>query len=265
MSVIAIDTYFERIGKISNPLTPSETLLNQLIFQHVTHIPFEALDIHFGRMPNVSDINVIHNKLVTQQRGGWCYEMNGLFFYVLKALGFEPTFHLASVYEGKWLDPSHAFITVPLNNKRYLVDVGFGNLGLSKAIELGNHVGTMPNGLHYQVEHTDDQQYIYSAGFNHALRPQYRFDLNQDKELSLADFIPHNEFFATSPESPFTQAAIVKIITPNGFVKLIDRQLTYYKNQNGKLVKESTRTLKDQAEYQQILITEFNLDSASLT
>lgn len=67
--------------------------------------------------------------MVLDQRGGLCYELNGLFYHLIKELGFKPYLMTGTVYVGNgvWApENAHMFIIVPLDNKEYLVDVGFG-------------------------------------------------------------------------------------------------------------------------------------------
>ncbi len=254
-----LSLYFKRIGGVANR-TPSESLLRELVWKHALHIPFDALAIHFGEKPRVETIDAIFDKLVTRHRGGWCYEMNGLFFYVLKSLGFEVAFHLASVFEKTWRPPTHALLTTQIGDRIFLTDVGFGNLALSEPIELTPDSGikVMPHGLHYQLTQTAPNEYLYSAGFDDDLRPQYRFSLS-GKPLSLEDFVQHNEFFSSQKESPFTQDAVIKIVTPNGFRKLINHQLTEYENIQGKLQSTHKQILETDEDYRKILKEKFGV------
>ena len=81
--------YLERIGHGWNVRPDLETL-RSLHRAHVEAIPFEALDIQLGSVPSMEP-NAIFNKLVGQRRGGWCYEMNGLFGEALQQIGFGVT------------------------------------------------------------------------------------------------------------------------------------------------------------------------------
>ena len=79
--------YLERIGFQGN-LAPSLDLLKKLQRTHLMHVPFENLDIHRGQ-PIVLDTDKIFEKVVHHRRGGFCYELNGLFFHLLATLGFQ--------------------------------------------------------------------------------------------------------------------------------------------------------------------------------
>src|SRR4051794_15409028 len=83
-----LDAYLARVG-YQGPLVPTADLLQALHRAQVYTIPFENLDIHLGR-PIRLDAAALVAKLVQGARGGYCYELNGLFRLVLRWLGFPP-------------------------------------------------------------------------------------------------------------------------------------------------------------------------------
>ena len=87
LSPAELSRYFARIG-YSGDTTASLTTLRGLHRAHLLSIPYENLDIHLG-VPLTLDPERIFAKLVDERRGGWCYEMNGLFGHVLDSLGFD--------------------------------------------------------------------------------------------------------------------------------------------------------------------------------
>jgi arylamine N-acetyltransferase len=88
----------------------------------------------------------------------------------------------------------------------------------------------MKNGIHYQlVELEEEDTYLYSAGFNQKMSPQYRFTLAY-QSLQLEDLILHNEFISTQKESPFTQNLVVKMATARGFMKLVNAEYSQYES-----------------------------------
>ncbi|MEZ4850234.1 MAG: arylamine N-acetyltransferase [Bacteroidia bacterium] len=99
--MIQINPYLQRI-EYQGDLTPSLTLLNQLQRAHLLSVPFENLDIH---LPEEIRLNVekIFQKVVHRRRGGFCYELNGLFHFLLVELGFEVKRISASVLGSKGL------------------------------------------------------------------------------------------------------------------------------------------------------------------
>src|SRR5437016_1727482 len=90
--------YLQRIG-YSGGLEPTAANLRALQLAHLQSVPFENLDIHLNH-PIILDLNAIYEKVVTRRRGGFCYELNGLFGWLLEALGFQVKLLSASVTRG---------------------------------------------------------------------------------------------------------------------------------------------------------------------
>src|SRR3546814_4299324 len=71
-------------------------------------------------------------KLIDARRGGYCFEQNGLFLRVLRAIGFEAEGLLGRV---RWMRPpdappaprSHMVLRVRIDGRPWLSDVGFGS------------------------------------------------------------------------------------------------------------------------------------------
>ncbi len=121
-----ITTYLARMG-LTEPVAPTVDALEQLHLAHVLAVPFENLDIHLGR-PIRLDTAGLHDKIVTRRRGGFCYELNGLFAGLLRGIGFDVALVGSSVWmpDGSLSPPlDHLALLVEADGTR-LVDVGFG-------------------------------------------------------------------------------------------------------------------------------------------
>jgi len=119
--------YLSRIG-VLEPVTVDIMGLNRLIQAHLTHVPFEALDVWgSGTVPSL-DIGDLYQKIVIDNRGGYCFELNSLFCALLKDLGFEAYLVIASLLDeaGEPAPPAHSAIVCCLDGQKYFVDVGFG-------------------------------------------------------------------------------------------------------------------------------------------
>src|SRR6202012_5810811 len=62
--------------------------LRELKKNHVFAIPFETLDIHNG-VPILLQTNFLYQKVIHDNRGGYCYELNMLFHNLLITCGFN--------------------------------------------------------------------------------------------------------------------------------------------------------------------------------
>lgn len=106
---------------------PSIDLLRSIHRAHLFTVPFENLDIHLGRQI-VCDEERILRKIVNEHRGGFCYELNGAFAALLRALGFRVTLLSARVArEGGGYGPEFDHLTLGVDlDEPWLADVGFG-------------------------------------------------------------------------------------------------------------------------------------------
>src|SRR5215208_6825945 len=126
MDPIEAKAYLSRIGH-TGPRDPTIDTLRALHRAHLAAVPFENLDIHAGR-PIRLDRSAFFRKIVGERRGGFCYELNGLFGALLEALGFEVTLLSARVArEGGGFGPEfdHLVLLVSAGG-RWIADVGFG-------------------------------------------------------------------------------------------------------------------------------------------
>ena len=128
MSDVELARYLERIGHGWHVRPDLETL-RSLHRAHVEAIPFENLDVQLGETPSL-EIGAIFDKLVERRRGGWCYEMNGLFGWALGRIGFEVTRVACGVMRqvgGEERMGTHLALLVRIDGEPWLADVGFGS------------------------------------------------------------------------------------------------------------------------------------------
>jgi len=119
-------SYLARIG-YSGPIAPTTDTLRAIHHAHLLAVPFENLDIALGRKI-VVDEDAFVRKVVEQRRGGFCYELNGAFAALLRALGFRVTLLSACVARdvgGEGPEFDHLTLRVDLEEP-WLADVGFG-------------------------------------------------------------------------------------------------------------------------------------------
>lgn len=138
MGKMRLQHYFDRIGYDGAAGTDFATLA-ALQEAHVCSVPFENLDVLLGR-PLSLRVEEAYEKIVVNSRGGWCYQQNGLFGWVLEEIGFNVTRIAASVMrqiDGAAADATHLCLLVnsPESETRYLIDVGFGS-SMIRPIEL---------------------------------------------------------------------------------------------------------------------------------
>ena len=135
-----LDEFFKRIG-FSRPFEKPDLVTLNAIHKHfVMTVPFENLSIHCGEKIGM-DREAIFNKIVRNQRGGWCMEGNYLLSWVLRELGYDLVMLGARVIFGNvnyaCAPESHLINMVTIDGKAYIADVSFGlSLQLREPIEL---------------------------------------------------------------------------------------------------------------------------------
>lgn len=221
MSQFNAKAYLQLLG-VSDSGKADHQLLLQLQAAHLHRVPFENLDIHLG-VPIVLERDHVFRKIVLAGRGGFCYELNGLFFHLLQYLGYECWLISARVYEApkKYSPPfDHMAILVRLKDKLYLVDVGFGDFS-SKPIQIDLARETKDSERVFEV----DLFYSYHRiqirqGQNRT--PEYIFQL---KPYNWHDFQPRSLFHQSNPKSHFQKGPVITQLTPAGRITLTDRKL----------------------------------------
>src|SRR5215217_3708344 len=135
---VNINAYFERIG-FAGSIAPTLQTLELLHALHPAVIPFENLNPLAGDPVQLDQVS-LERKLLTDQRGGFCFEHNFLFMRVLADLDYEVRPLLARVVwnnpEAIVAPPSHMLLLVDLKGTKYIADVGFGGQTLTTPLRL---------------------------------------------------------------------------------------------------------------------------------
>ena len=214
--------YLARIG-LARPPAPTAAGLAELHLAHATHIPFENIDVLLGR-PIRLDPASLHQKLVRDKRGGYCFEQNLLFASVLESLGFRVTKLAARVRyraNNKLLPRTHMLLRLDIEEEAWIADVGFGGSGPLVPLRL--------------VAGLEQPQYLWAyrvveeAGtwVLQARRPGgwedfYIFSLEPQHDV---DYEVASHYVSTHPDSPFTRSLAAQRATPEARYLLRSREL----------------------------------------
>ena len=123
-----LSAYLDRIG-YAGPLRPDLETLHALHRAHLLAIPYENLDVQLGRRVTTDPADA-YDKIVRRGRGGWCYEMNGLFGWALGEIGFSVTQMAGAANRellGDTVTGNHLVLLVDIGAERWIADVGFGD------------------------------------------------------------------------------------------------------------------------------------------
>lgn len=217
---VDIDAYFRRIG-YAGPRAPTQATLHALHAAHIESVPFENLDIHAGR-PIILDEDALFDKIVRRHRGGFCYEINGLFSALLRELGFRVTRLSAGVLDDAGVfgpDFDHMTVLVDLE-ERWLADVGFGD-AFWEPLRLDDPGEQVQRGRRFRITH-DDRLALLHFEYEPGKPEGYRFSFEPRR---LAEYEGMCHFHQTSPDSPFTQRRFVTKATPTGRITLRDTRV----------------------------------------
>lgn len=191
--------YLSRIGA-TWPAAADAAALRDLHRRHVETVPFENLSIHLGE-PIVLTEDALVDKIVHRRRGGFCYELNGLFAALLAALGYEVRLLAASVHgDDGTVTPAfdHLAVLVELD-ERYLVDVGFGAHTVYPLRLDWPEAQQDPAGSFLVVDAPGGDVDVLHDGV-----PQYRAELRPRR---LSDFARLAWWHENSPQSHFRDVA----------------------------------------------------------
>ncbi|WP_036153782.1 arylamine N-acetyltransferase family protein [Maribacter forsetii] len=247
-----IQRYLNRID-FHETITINKEVLFKLQEKHLLNIPFENLDIHYKRPIRLS-FKEMFEKIVINNRGGFCYELNGLFHSLLKELGFNAKIISARVHTNTGeFSPEfdHLAIIVTLGDEQYLVDVGFGKFTLHPLkINFNETVYDSYGDFKFDT---------YSAGYfrvneikNTNIIPQYIF---KNKARQLSDFTAMCSYHQTNERSHFTKKKLISIATKNGRITLNNSQLKVTNDENEQVINFN------ESEFEEKLKEYFNIEN----
>jgi N-hydroxyarylamine O-acetyltransferase len=253
-SKIDVKAYFDRINYQGSTDPTLETLC-VLHRAHMLAVPFENLDIPLKQLI-VLDEELLFDKIVNRRRGGFCYELNGLFSALLREMGFYIQRLSAQVAnaEGEFgMELGHMTLLVQ-HEERWLADVGFGD-SFIEPLRLDERGEQVQEQGRYRIADdriVDDHEHLtYLWQEEKGWKAQYIFKL---KPYTLADFQDACDWTQTSPLSSFTQRRICSLAIPNGRITLSDMRWIVTTNGN-----RQERELESEAEYHAILRERFGI------
>lgn len=251
-----IDAYLERIG-YNGPLDPTVETLKQLHRAHVLSVPFENLDVHLGN-PIVVSLPLFYDKIVQRQRGGFCYELNALFGWLLDQLGFKVTRLSGRVFKGAGIEPipgelgpefDHLLLMVEIG-ERLIADVGFGSMFL-EPLWLDTNEKNVQGITAYRITGSDFEKLLQRSRES-SWEKLCTFSLIPRK---LSEFSEMCHYHQTSSEAFCTQKALCTLPTANGRVTLSTNRLIVTTGDQ-----REERKIQSEEEYRMLLKSYFGID-----
>ncbi|MEY2890220.1 MAG: hypothetical protein RJA98_128, partial [Pseudomonadota bacterium] len=208
-----LDTYLARIGH-TGPVAATLATLSALMRQQLFTVPFENLDVQAGKGVSLVPEHIV-SKILGDQRGGYCYEVNGLFAMALQAIGLpyrmvaaRPMFYPAR------RPKTHMALVVQAEGAEWLCDLGFGSYGIRAPMSLSEL--DVPVAQHpdtFRLSRNAVGEYLLQALVQGEWANQYGFDLSP---CEWVDFMPANWMNSTHPDAIFVQKRVVVRHHPEG-------------------------------------------------
>lgn len=260
-----IDRYLARIGLSPTAVRDAphdNDTLDRLQRAHLTSVPFETLSITgdpFGEWTGSGvtlSTDALFEKIVVAERGGYCFELNGLFTELLRGLGFDADRAAAMVLSDDG-DPSppanHHTVVVDLD-RRYVADVGTGNPKTRTPVPLDGETVRDDLGTAWRVVESDRPDSDFLLQYRRAdateWSERYVFD---DIARELSYFAATCEYLSTAPESPFVDDPTISVGTDDGSLELTTDSIT--RIEDG----EETTTTVGKDRWSELVAAEFGL------
>lgn len=210
-----IQLYFHRLG-LDLPETPvcDSKLLCRLQYAHVTQIPFENLDILSGiDLPMTREGQF--KKVILGRRGGYCFELNGLFACLLESLGYRVTSYLGRYLRDQTGIPMrrHRVIRVECAEGTWLCDVAVGQHAPRLPLRLVPDLVQEQYGESYRFTREPFLGWVLYDQHNGQWRRFYSF--TEEEQLDV-DYVAPSFYCENAPDSIFNKAPMLSIKTEKG-------------------------------------------------
>ena len=219
METVKVKKYLERIGmELPENVVPDSAFLRELQFAHCTHIPYENLDIIRG-IPLSLDEDDLFRKVVEEKKGGFCFELNGLFAWLLRQLGYKVTEYAARYLRGESGIPMrrHRVLKVEAEDGVWCCDVGIGEVCPRYPVRLAEGVEQPQLGECYRFDRDDFLGWVLMDLHKGEWRRFYSF--TEEPQLP-QDYDALCVYCEKSPKSPFINAEMFSLKTPAGRITL---------------------------------------------
>lgn len=244
LSASQVEQYLQRLEldyrQDKNRLIPSEENLKYLHTIHISKIPYENLSILMSEPISLNG-NDLFMKIISNHRGGYCFEVNGLYTFLLETLGYKVTvYNVRFISENKGVQiRRHRIMKVEINGISYITDVSFRNECPRTALRfICDKVQT--DGIS-EYKFTQDEYYGYIMWQKRTEKEWskiFGFDESPQSEI---DFLLPNYYCETHPDSPFIGAPHMSICPIDQHITIAGREFTISKKDKI-LVKRSIET-----------------------
>lgn len=241
MEKVKVEKYFKRIGlDMPETIVPDAALLSKLHYAHCTHVPYENLDILRGILPLRLDDEGLYQKVVEEGKGGYCFELNGLFAWLLRELGYKVTEYASRYLRGESSIPMrrHRVLKVEAIDGVFCADVGIGDVCPRWPVKLEEGLEQPQKNELYRFDKDEFLGWVLMDKNKGEWKPFYSF--TEEPQLP-QDYVALSCYCERHPDSPFIIEEMFSLKTDTGLIAL-DGHI-YKELVNGKV---TVRTLTDE-------------------
>lgn len=228
-----IQLYLDKL-QINKPIELTSDFLSELQIAHLKNIPYENIDI-LNKKPLSLEINDLFDKLIIQNRGGYCFETNTLFAALLRSLGYEVT-----SFTGRYIPNDivlqmrrHRILKVTMNEGEFICDVGVRVELSRKALKLVLDEVQFDGISEYRFSYDSFHGYIlWQKPYERQWKKIYGFCELEQAEI---DYIMPSFFCELHPTSPFINNLYLAVFSDNTHITLTNNVYKVYSN--GRVVK----------------------------
>ncbi|GAB7542662.1 arylamine N-acetyltransferase family protein [Cupriavidus sp. CuC1] len=198
--------YFDRIG-FEVPAAVDIATITGMMRRQLFTVPFENLDVQARKGVSLVPEEIVE-KILHRKRGGYCYEVNGIFAMALQALGVPYQFVAARpMFYPVRRPKTHMALVLTVNDAQWLCDLGFGSYGIRAPIRLDVLDAEVKQDFDtFMLTRSSEQAYLLKALVDGRWENQYAFDLSAQEWI---DFVPANYLNSTHPDAIFVQKLLV--------------------------------------------------------
>ena len=246
-----VAAYLQRIGVTGKLNLDYETLCT-LQRNHLLHVPYENVDI-VRDIPLSLEVDAIYEKVVTRGRGGYCFELNALFAWLLKTLGFQVIDYMGRFLINETGIPMrrHRIMGVTIAGEMYLADVGVGLVIPRQPILIKPGVISHQNGEQWKLETDPFYGYILCELKEDGWRHLYSFTEEEQAEI---DYVMPSFYCEKHPDSIFRSGDKIHIFTENGRKSVAGREVKIFSPNGVEVIVPRT-----EAEYCELLRVHFGI------
>jgi N-hydroxyarylamine O-acetyltransferase len=217
-----LSTYFHRINYSGHAAADTATL-HAIMRHQLFSVPFENLDVQAGKVVSLVPEDIA-DKLLNHGRGGYCYEVNGLFAMALQALGIPYRFIAARpMFYPARRPKTHMALIAEVDGRQWLCDLGFGSYGIRAPVALDRlDTDIVQDFDTFRLTCDAHSNYLLQAKVEGEWANQYGFDLSPQEWV---DFVPANYLNSTHPDAIFVQKLLIVQHRPEGRLILLGDML----------------------------------------